>query len=254
MAFPNQSISLQNPLTGVFGNGQVQMFVSSGTFTVPLGVSRVRVRVWGGGGCDGGSGGGFALKEIDLGSTTSVPITIGQGGTAATSPLFNGGSSSFGAYVSATGGNGQGGTAGTGIGGDINHSGGTGSANVGGGGAGSIFGDGGASVVGTSVGKNGGSGGAAATAGYCGGNSPTAAGGYFNTTTQTPVFPQSGFESGFCLDLIALRRRWELFAKRHKWRRWRFPRIWWISGRRLRRCHWQYNWRQRPSNRGVLKC
>ena len=90
MAFPSQSISLQNPLTGVFGNGQVKMFVSSGAFTVPLGVSRVRVRVWGGGGSDGGSGGGFAIKEIDLGSATTVPVTVGQGGTGTAAPSFNG--------------------------------------------------------------------------------------------------------------------------------------------------------------------
>lgn len=89
-----------NPISGVFGTGQVQIFglnSLSNVWTVPLGINKVRAR------CFGGAG-GFAMKSIyDLTGVTSVPITV-QKGTC-----------SFGSYVSATGGYG-----GIGIGGDIN--------------------------------------------------------------------------------------------------------------------------------------
>lgn len=75
------------------GGGRGQVFKASGTFTVPTGVTSVKVR-----GCGGGSGGG---------------IIPGAGGTT-----------SFGSHCSATGGNGA--TPGTGTGGDINLVGGKG--------------------------------------------------------------------------------------------------------------------------------
>lgn len=145
-----------------------QVFTSSGTFTVPNGVTAVKVR-----GCGGGSGGG------------SSP---GAGGTT-----------SFGAYCSATGGSGT--TPGTGSGGDINLAGGNGgktNAVVGsqasGGAVGGGYGDGGASStesLAAPTGLLGGSGhSAAAATGYgngggCVSNTGTAtstagsAGGYF---------------------------------------------------------------------------
>jgi hypothetical protein len=50
MAYPTQGIvSNALPGSGAFGNGQVQVFGVSGTFTVPAGVNNVRVRVFGGG-------------------------------------------------------------------------------------------------------------------------------------------------------------------------------------------------------------
>ena len=61
----------------VAGLNGVQNFTSSGTFTVPAGVTKVFAEVWGGGGggsCDGATAGG------------------------------TGGTLSFGAYISATGG------------------------------------------------------------------------------------------------------------------------------------------------------
>ena len=58
MSFPVQNSIVNNPFSGVFGNGQIQMFPQSGTFTVPIGVSKVRVRIWGGGGNGQGGGGG----------------------------------------------------------------------------------------------------------------------------------------------------------------------------------------------------
>lgn len=103
------------------------------SWTVPAGVTTVRVRVWGGGGGGlntgnglnySGGGGGFALKTITgLTPGSTVTVTISAGGNSGSSPAI-GGTSSFGAYVSATGGrnNNTAGsiTGGVGVGGDIN--------------------------------------------------------------------------------------------------------------------------------------
>ena len=131
--------SINNPVTGVFGTGNVQVFSSSGTWTVPTGIGKVRARMWGGGAYAGG-GGGFAIRTIyDLSGVTSVSVTVGAGGTSTSS---TGGTSSFGSYVSATGGTNNS-TGGSGSGGDTNTSGGTGNSSHGGGGVGNIFGNGG---------------------------------------------------------------------------------------------------------------
>lgn len=101
--------------------------------------SPVRYRIGGGG------GGGYATKIVDLTGISSVAVTVGAGGAGS---AFNstfisgtlaggtGGTSSFGGYCSATGGQGaqvSGGTSdvvgrsgGVGIGGDLNVPGGTG--------------------------------------------------------------------------------------------------------------------------------
>jgi hypothetical protein len=105
---PINTRSSQQP-SGVFGIGNIQFIHSTMQFTVPA--KNIRVRVWGGGG--GAS---------------------------------NGGTSSFGSYVSATGGTGYSGTpsGGTGSGGDINTTGGAGLSQSysGGGGAANYFGNG----------------------------------------------------------------------------------------------------------------
>lgn len=120
------------PYAGGYRNFRV--FTASGTFTVPAGVTEVFVEVWGGGGnaganpphwCYGGGGGGYAAKRVlDLVAGATIAVTVGSGG---------GGTSSFGAHCSATGGtngnnNGNGtlGIGGSGIGGDINVTGETG--------------------------------------------------------------------------------------------------------------------------------
>lgn len=113
---------------GVFGTGQYKYFSFSDTFVVPDGVSALRLRVVGAGGGGGGSG----------------------------TPGSTGGTSSFGALISATGGGGgragnQNGdsTGGVGIGGDFQAKGGSNTTvtNRGGGaGAGSQLGDGGSSL------------------------------------------------------------------------------------------------------------
>jgi hypothetical protein len=100
-----------------FGSG-VQSFQSNGTFVVPLGVSQLEVELWGGGsGCfasvptmpsGGGSGGGYARKLIQgVLPGQAISVTVGNGGAAGTtagSPAGPGGTSSFGQFVSATGG------------------------------------------------------------------------------------------------------------------------------------------------------
>lgn len=130
------------PISGKFGQGRVKGFVSDGTFTVPDGVTAVRARLWGAGGAHDGGGGGFAIKEITgLTPGASIAVTVGE----CPDNNSDGGSSSFGAHLSATGGsNGDtgDGSGGTGTGGDFNSTGGTGGSS-GGGGAAGVFGDGG---------------------------------------------------------------------------------------------------------------
>ena len=128
----------QNPFTGQYGTGIVKMYATSGTytFTVPTAITSVRVRVWGGGGGGasgagannrGGGGGGFAMKTITgLTPGASITVTVGSQGLANTgdSAGTSGGTSSFGAYVSATGGSGgtnSNSTGGSGSSGDINY-------------------------------------------------------------------------------------------------------------------------------------
>jgi hypothetical protein len=137
-----------------FGSG-VKSFSSSGTFTVPSGVTQVEVEVWGAGSgsfaslpglaSGGGSGGGYARKLVTgLSPGQGVPVTVGAGGAAGTTSgtqAGSGGTSSFGQFVSATGGSlnylattsapGNGATPpGIGIGGDVNFSGSAGQAGV----------------------------------------------------------------------------------------------------------------------------
>jgi hypothetical protein len=136
------------------GGGRGQVFTSSGTFTVPTGVTGVKVTVIGGGGGGGnatktstsgnpsvgggGGGGGCAIEYVTgLTGGSTVAVTVGAGGTAAGA----GGTSSFGAYCSGTGGAaggsvsgaglfGAGGAGGTGSGGNLNLSGGAGAPGI----------------------------------------------------------------------------------------------------------------------------
>jgi hypothetical protein len=115
------------------GFSNMQVFTSSGTFTVPTGITKVKVTVVGGGGnggntsgtgtAQGGAGGGAAIEYISgLTPGNTVSVTVGAAA----------GTSSFGAFCSATGG--ANGTetsayntgAGTGSGGNFNVSGGIG--------------------------------------------------------------------------------------------------------------------------------
>ena len=99
----------------------IQVFTSGGTFTVPAGITAVKVTVFGGGGGGGtwgqilptslGGYGGAGIAIISgLTSGASITVTIGSGGNGAnytgspSSVGTSGGTSSFGSYASATGG------------------------------------------------------------------------------------------------------------------------------------------------------
>ena len=113
------------------------------SWTIPPGVTTCRVRLWGGGGGAPGSslaggGGGFAIKTVTgLTPGGTVTVTIGTGGQA--NNPGTGGTSSFGAYVSATGGRNTPSTGGAGSGGDINMNGAATSVAGSGGNAGNLF-------------------------------------------------------------------------------------------------------------------
>lgn len=109
---------------------QVQIFTSSGTFTVPENATRIRVEAWGGGGgggagfcqlaqydqdgnltqppidnCGGGGGGGaFAVGTFDLSNGltngATYAVIVGQGGAIGS----DGSDSSFGTLVTASAG------------------------------------------------------------------------------------------------------------------------------------------------------
>lgn len=172
--------SWEGVLGGSSGSGNfAQVFTSSGTFTVPTGVSAVKVTVIGGGGggaggnqvcCGGGGGGGVAVRWVTgLTPGGTVAVTVGAAGTGGVGGAGGtgtagaaGGTSSFGTYASATGGAGSpagvlgagnlGGAGGSGSNGDINITGGSGGkspvAFSGGGGGGSL-GQSGASGLGS---------------------------------------------------------------------------------------------------------
>jgi hypothetical protein len=137
-----------------FGSG-VQTFLTSGEFVVPAGVTRVEVEIWGAGSgsyasvpqiaSGGGAAGGYAKKLVTgLTPGQTIPVTVGAGGVAGTTggvAAGPGGASTFGLFVSATGGslNLQATTSapengatppGVGVGGDVNFTGSAGQAAV----------------------------------------------------------------------------------------------------------------------------
>ncbi len=132
-------------------------------WTVPDGVTRIRAFVVGGGGGGnlsssngrGGGGGGYSEKTIDVTPGQVFSYTVGAAGIPAQSTSIGGtqgGSSSFGGLITATGGTGvtsaANGVGGGGSGGDVNTSGGAGYGTDGngptgaGGGAGHAYGNG----------------------------------------------------------------------------------------------------------------
>lgn len=99
-----------------------QYFTSSGTFTAPY-TGFYFVEVQGGGGAGdsyAGGGGGYSAKSVYLEKGQNISVTVAPSTWVAAQ---NGGSSSFGSYLSASGGTGgkdSDGAGGSGIGGDIN--------------------------------------------------------------------------------------------------------------------------------------
>ena len=154
----NQVLTSIQALISAVPHG-LQSFTSSGTFTVPAGVTMIEVEVWAGGSGSwasisgttggGGSGGGYARKRLTgLTPGATCTVTVGAGGTAGTTAgaaPTNGAASSFAGSgfttVSATGGvinplnsptsPGLGNLAGVGSGGDLNLYGGDGGAGLG---------------------------------------------------------------------------------------------------------------------------
>jgi hypothetical protein len=137
--YPDNSKENSNPIdTGELIS--VTNFTSNGTWTKPVGCTKVHVIIvgGGGGGCgygESGGAGGYAEKLIDVTSVSTVAVIIGGagGGSGYHSGAGDGGTSSFGSYVSATGGRGAnktwghtGGHGGYGSGGDVNLWGGSG--------------------------------------------------------------------------------------------------------------------------------
>ncbi|NUY81810.1 choice-of-anchor D domain-containing protein [Flavobacterium sp. MAH-1] len=71
------------------GNAQSEIFTTSGTFTVPEGVTSITVEAWGGGGCGstisdnlaggGGGGGAYARKVVAVTPLATYTVTVGQG-------------------------------------------------------------------------------------------------------------------------------------------------------------------------------
>lgn len=95
-------LSMQNS----FGQA-TQTFSTSGSFTVPAGVTAITVEVWGGGGAGGGAtgnpsagGGGAGGSYVKNIGYTVIPgntytVTVGTGGTGSTTAGASGGDSWF---------------------------------------------------------------------------------------------------------------------------------------------------------------
>ncbi|MEI6140245.1 MAG: glycine-rich domain-containing protein [Mariniphaga sp.] len=175
-------------LSGLSTQSQTtQVFTSSGTFTVPAGVTLIKVQCWGGGGggghggssgngMNGGGGGAYSAKEFSVTPGALYTVTVGAagaGGTSNSSPGTIGGNTIFGSNVVVAAGGGVsnsenisalGGQSSSCIG-DLKYSGGNGgkgntSNHGGGGGGGSSGSSAGAGVNGTTpTGSTGGAGG-----------------------------------------------------------------------------------------------
>jgi len=146
-----KSLCVNSAATGVEWSGGVtpgcEYITASKTFVVPSEVKLLFVQVWGPGGGGGaaqsyyppGGGGGYSEKYIAVTPGQSIVATVGVGGLGATYVYPNttngvtGTTTSFGSYLSATGGEGGGisgetalGRGGTGVGGSMNVKGGQG--------------------------------------------------------------------------------------------------------------------------------
>jgi len=107
----------QTTAATAYPGAKFQLFTTSGTFTVPAGITSLFVRVWGAGG--GGKGGGInqasylggyggfveaAITGLTPGASITVTVGTGGNGSAAGVTPGAGGTSSFGTYATGTGG------------------------------------------------------------------------------------------------------------------------------------------------------
>lgn len=190
----SDGVSKWSTVTPVAGFRNIQAFTVSGTFTIPSGVTKVLVEVWGGGGGGGGTnvvgasgggggGGGYGRGIYDLVPGSAIAVTIGAGGAGggSTATGASGGSSSFGTLLSCAGG----------IGGSpyVGGSGGGGGGSASGANAGSLVGAGGGSGV-----YSGGS--SAATGGNGGGPSAGVGGAGDGTANHGALATPGGTASG----------------------------------------------------------
>lgn len=86
--------------SGIINVSNAQTFSSSGTFTVPAGVTSITVQAWGGGGrggsrtfgspdntgFGGGGGGGYSRSVIGVTSGATYTVTVGAGSTSNATP------------------------------------------------------------------------------------------------------------------------------------------------------------------------
>src|SRR5574343_410893 len=104
-----------NPGISLFSNMEVYSNPGTFSFTIPSGITKIMIEVWGAGGGGGnssvsvvgtmtsGSGGGYGKEIFSVTPGTTYSIVVGAGGTTGGG---NGGNSSFGSLISATGGQG----------------------------------------------------------------------------------------------------------------------------------------------------
>ena len=135
--FTSATTTFDEAITG-HASTTYTVYTTDSTWTKPSQFEYILVEVVGAGGeggegdtnvGGGGGGGGGYSKELlttsDLSGTTSVAITVGAGGDSDVGAGEAGGTSSFGNFLSATGGSGgsiskEGGAGGSGSGGDLN--------------------------------------------------------------------------------------------------------------------------------------
>ena len=173
------------------------------TFTVPVGVTTIKVEAWGGGAAGksasggGGGGGAFAgINAITVVPLTTYTITVGQGGAATGG---NGQASSFGTLVVAAGAIGTNGGTVAASTGTIRYAGGNGgtsSGNAGAGGGGSAGAGGAGGVGGNTSDNNGGKAGGAGFSGFGTAGASGGVGGNNNSAGFSGTFPGGGGGEG----------------------------------------------------------
>jgi hypothetical protein len=97
-----------------FGTGNYQVFNSNSTFTVPCGVTKAKVHVYGAGGGGGlvgggGAGGGYGSCVLTVTPGCVCNITVGTGGAPGTTSSFIGANGSLTCFGAVIGCGGQGG-------------------------------------------------------------------------------------------------------------------------------------------------